>query len=100
MKRREALKASPIGYAKRVDDAGTWFATGQQMFLQVEGVMKPTSWPAHTADMDTWEPVMPEPPQVLVAAAPVTQAPTPSPVPSSQPAKERHKSRSESRLKK
>lgn len=58
MTRLQAIKASPLGYARR----GELLAAGHSLFHEHEGVAKPVLWSPGMAGAEDWEPVMPESP--------------------------------------
>lgn len=78
MTRLEAIKASPLGYAKR----GPLLATAHSLFHSQDGVTKPMTWPAGLTGATDWEPVLPETaatsePAKAAAPAPDTNIPAP-----------------------
>jgi hypothetical protein len=75
--RLEAIKASPLGYAKR----GNYMATTHQLFQEKEpGVLSHALWQPGMSQFTDWEPVMPEVASVEEVIKPAE--PTPAPAPS------------------
>jgi hypothetical protein len=56
---KDALRVSPLGYAKRPSERGDVYATHGKLYLETGGVLRPIVLPPDK--LDTWEPVLPEP---------------------------------------